>query len=607
MRRCLWVPILGLLLLLGGLWGASRPSAPLSLRSLPDRVDQTLFRWTGEEAWLPQLRGLFQLAANVTRPQPHTADFAPVAHAGVNPFGINTFLEQEVEPWKRERVVQMIAQAGFHWIRQEFPWEDIEIHGKGDFEDRRHEPYRSAWEKYDQIVDLAERYGLEIIARLSNPPAWSRAQGDALGPYAPPDDIADYGDFVYAVVSRYRGRIRYYQLWNEPNIYPEWGNQPVDPVGYTRLLCEGYRRAKEADPQVVILSGALAPTAEMGAMNPWGGNNLNDLLFLEQMYRAGAGDCFDILAVNDYILWSGPTDHRMRPVVLNFSRPRYLREIMVRYGDAHKPIWISEMNSNALPPDHPAYPAYGRVTLEQQARYAPLAYQRIQEEWPWVGVVNFWFFKRPSDAERDQAWYYFRMVEPDFTPMPVYEAMKSYATRPPLVYPGYHQEDHWAIAWSDGWREATDPQAVLGGYRVTEAVGETARFTFRGTGLDLVVGTGPQGGSLAVTVEPAEPDGRVWQRAIALVSAEPRFGVLVPVVSRLPPGRYRVRITANPQSPGQAIVDGLIVRRAPGRTLLPLAVLLLGLGWMARIGLTRWYQEGATDDDEAEHPPRAGA
>ena len=38
----------------------------------------------------------------------------------------------------------MAAQAGFKWLRQEFPWEDIEIHGKGDYEDRRHDPARSA-------------------------------------------------------------------------------------------------------------------------------------------------------------------------------------------------------------------------------------------------------------------------------------------------------------------------------------------------------------------------------------------------------------------------------------------------------------------------------
>ncbi|MBN1579727.1 MAG: hypothetical protein JXA89_03420, partial [Anaerolineae bacterium] len=98
---------------------------------------------TGEEDLLPQIKGLGQVASNLVRPQPRIKDDVPVDLAGaavdltaVNPFGINTFLEQEVEPAKREKSMQMIRDAGFHWIRQEFPWEDIEIHGKGDFEDR---------------------------------------------------------------------------------------------------------------------------------------------------------------------------------------------------------------------------------------------------------------------------------------------------------------------------------------------------------------------------------------------------------------------------------------------------------------------------------------
>ena len=110
----------------------------------PKPLTDVLFHLTGETDALPQVRGMLQLASNWTRPQPVTADLVPVAHTGVNPFGINTFLEQEVEPAKRERQVQLISEAGFGWIRQAFPWEDIEIHGKGDFEDRRWQPYHSA-------------------------------------------------------------------------------------------------------------------------------------------------------------------------------------------------------------------------------------------------------------------------------------------------------------------------------------------------------------------------------------------------------------------------------------------------------------------------------
>ncbi len=388
-------------------------------------ISRTLLNWTGEEDLLPQVRGVFQLASGLTRPQPETRPNVPVSHTDVCPFGVNVFLEQEVEPEKRERTLQMISEAGFKWVRQEFPWEDIEIHGQGDFEDRRHQPYRSAWAKYDNIVELAEKYNVSIIARLSNPPAWSRAAGDEIGAYAPPDDYTDFGDFVHAVVSRYRGRIKYYQIWNEPNIYPEWGEQPVDPEAYTELLKIGYTRAKEADPDCVIISGALASTIELGP------RNLNDFIFLQRMYDAGAGDYFDILAMQGYGLWSGPYDRRMRPRVINFSRPLYIRDIMVRNGDESKPIWISEMNWNAVPADFPVKP-YGYVTEEQQARYVVEAYKRAQAEWPWVGVVNFWFFKRPSDAEKDQAWYYFRMVEPDFTPLPVYDAVKEYANQSPV-------------------------------------------------------------------------------------------------------------------------------------------------------------------------------
>jgi len=532
--------------------------AVLSLLSLSSC--SFFFDYTGEEDLLPQIRGMGQLVADVLRPQPRTAPDAPVAHAGLNPFGVNVFLEQEVEPEKRERAVQMIAEAGFHWLRQEFPWEDIEIHGKDDFEDRRHEPHRSAWEKYDNILDLAEQYGLEVVPRLSNPPAWTRADGDAQGTYAPPDDLADWGDYVYAVVSRYRGRVRYYQLWNEPNIYPEWGERPVDPDGYTQLLCEGYRRAKEADPDAVIVSGALAPTVSLHP-GPGPALGLNEFVFLQRMYDAGAAACFDVLAVNDYMLWSGPTDHRLRPLNVSFSRPIYLREIMVANGDAAKPIWISEMNANAVPnqPGIEGWGAYGQVTLEQQARYAVLAYRRAMEEWPWVGVVNFWFFKRASEAERNQAMYYFRMVEPDFTPLPVYEATRDFtANLTPTLYPGTHQEDHWALEYEGDWEtvrvgESANQrisesasqrigESALRAYRRTTSPGATLHFWFEGASLAL--SPGPTTGEIEVGVDGG---------AVRRVSLE---GRLVQLVRGWRKGRHEVTLTA---VAGEVGVDALVV------------------------------------------------
>ena len=85
---------------------------------------------------------------------------------------------------------------------------------------------RQLFKGHDRIVELAEEYGVNILARLDDPPDWSRADNSVHN--RPPDDFDDYGDFVSAFVGRYKGRITYYQIWNEPNVYPEWGNQPVD-------------------------------------------------------------------------------------------------------------------------------------------------------------------------------------------------------------------------------------------------------------------------------------------------------------------------------------------------------------------------------------------
>ncbi|MGH2538669.1 MAG: hypothetical protein ACRDHL_14870, partial [Candidatus Promineifilaceae bacterium] len=411
------------------------------------------YQLTGEEEPAGQLRGLWQWAFSAVRPQPRLAAEVPLSEASLSPFGMNTFLQLEVLPEVRAETLRLLSAAGFGYIRQEFPWEDIEIHAKGDFRDRR-DPANGpagidAWAKYDNIVALAEQHDITIVARLSNPPAWSRAAGDALGSKAPPDDFEDYGDFVAAVVGRYRGRLTYFQLWNEPNIYDEWGEQPVDPEAFTRLLCTGYRRAKEANPAAVVLAGALAPTIALD------GRNLNDLIFLQRMYRASAGDCFDILSAQGYGLFSGPTDRRLRPLVINYPHLLYIRDLMVAFGDAHKPLWISEMGWNSAPAGLPEI--FGRVTEDQQARYAVEGFRRAQAEWPWASLINYWFLKRPGDGERDQPFYYFRVMEPDFTPLPAWEALAAYAGSPEAAAVAPRP------AWLSAWDSLRPWLALLGG------------------------------------------------------------------------------------------------------------------------------------------------
>lgn len=330
-----------------------------------------------------------------------------LSHTTVYPYGANFFLDREVERWKQERTLEMAREAGIGWIKQQFSWEEIEPRQKGEFD----------WAKYDRIVDLAEQYGMQVIARLDRPPAWTRS--DDQFSTRPPDDLADYGDFVFEFVQRYRGRIRHIQIWNEPNLTAEWGFQRVDAVAYTHLLQVAYARAKEADPTVVLLSGPLAATLEDASMR----GNHNDLVFLEQMYQAGAGGFFDILSTNAFG-FDRPPEDPPDAAVLNFRRVEMQRAIMERYGDDDKPVWINEYGWNSAPDSFPNdVLTWDRVTEAQQADYTVRGIAWARDHWPWLGVVNIWYFRQVGDIPPDRAAFYFAMVDPEFVPRPVYEAV----------------------------------------------------------------------------------------------------------------------------------------------------------------------------------------
>jgi hypothetical protein len=516
----------------------------------------SLIEQTGETDPLQQMAALLR---HPFLPQLNTANDSPVDHAGLNPYGVNTFFEQEVEEWKVRKSMKMLRDAGVHWIRQQMPWADIEPFEKGRYVDKFG---NNTWDKYDRMVALAEEYGLEIVARLDEPPNWSRADNSVHN--SPPDDLKDYGDFVYTFVNRYKGRIKYYQIWNEPNIYPEWGNRPVDAEGYAKLLTVGYVNAKRADPSVVILAAALAPT--LGTPD---GYNQSDLTFLEEMYDAGAQDYFDIMSVMGYGLWTGPGDRRAEPGQVNFSRPQLIREIMVSHDDAVKPIWVAEVGWNALPESYDGPATHGRVSEELQARYTVEAYKRAQAEWPWMGPLFFWHFRMVSDESRSQVVYYFRMVDTDFTPRPVYDAFAKLTTTAAYLTAGLHQEDHWAVSYDGSWSSGSGEEALLGNYRVSADEGSSLDFRFRGTSLDLITKTGSNGGSFTVEVDglprlAVRGDGSDFGTLLFDLSSEvEEWGVEMELVSGLSSGEHSGRLTVF--GDGQVVVDGFRVSNEEDR------------------------------------------
>lgn len=335
-----------------------------------------------------------------------------------SPWGTHTFLHKEVEAWKREQTLTMIKGAGFVWIKQQFPWEEIEQPRKGQFFDVKY--VQGTWDKFDELVRLADMSGLKMIARVDRPPAWARL--DKTRPQGPPDNLNDFGDFLFLLASRYKGRVNHFQVWNEPNLGEEWTGKP-DPVGYTAMLKVAYRRIKEANPHASVLAAPLAMNVELGPIH------LNEMDFLDQMYLAGAKGTFDILSANAYGMDRSPTDPPSRQT-LNFRRVELLRAVMEKHGDGATAVWFNEYGWNASPKDMPREELiWQRVTDRQQADWTVEGVDYARRNWPWAGVFCTWYFRQVGDISPSKSEYYFRLVDPDFTPRPVYHAIKAAAGR----------------------------------------------------------------------------------------------------------------------------------------------------------------------------------
>jgi hypothetical protein len=487
------------------------------------------------------------------------APLRTIPDTDVNPYGANFFLQFEAEPWKVDKTLQMAREAGLGWVKQHFPWEDLELRKNKFWDDRLN---KSTWEKYDRIVETARRHGLEIIARLDRPPPWTRRDNSV--PEAPPDNPDDYGDFVAEVVRHYKGKIRYYQIWNEPNIYPEWGNRPVDPTAYVRLLRVAHQRAKEVDPNVRILSAPLAQTLEQSP------RNLSELDYLEAMYRAGAREFFDIVFANGYG-FDRPPEDPPDPNVLNFQRVVLVREVMVKHGDGHKPVWFNELGWNAAPESFPAEKLlWKRVAEPQQAEWVVQAIEQARARWQWAGVFCIWYFRQAGQIPPERADYYFRMVDVGFTPRPLYNAIKRAAEAIGPAGPGSYQESNPAVSYQGEWSAVVSPEASGGMARVGGTVGDSATIAFRGGELHLVTRKGPDAPTIYVTLDGHEanrlPRDRQGRSYADLYSATAQPRALVTIAENLPTRDHIVRITIGPPNPAarsaQLVLDGFVVQES---------------------------------------------
>lgn len=86
------------------------------------------------------------------------------------------------------------------------------------------------------------------------------------------------------------------EVWNEPNIDREWPAGQISGANYTQMLAAAYQQIKSANSNVVVISGAPAPTGFFGGTCQNAG--CDDNVFLSQMRSAGAASFMDCVGLH---------------------------------------------------------------------------------------------------------------------------------------------------------------------------------------------------------------------------------------------------------------------------------------------------------------------
>ena len=223
------------------------------------------------------------------------------------------------------RDVNLIASLGSPGkvgARVTYYWSDIE-------------PTEGKWQfaVYDDLVKRATDANIPLLGILAYAMkrvavAAADLQGDpwALS-FCPPDNLDQFATFAGMVAARYP-QVRYWEIWNEPNISYYWRPSP-DPARYVELLKRSYAAIKAANPQAVVVLGGLATSTGYGQV-------ISPASFLESVYRDGGKNYLDAVGFHAYNVGSSPDSYLADYV-------NSVHDVMTRYEDGNKQVWVTEI------------------------------------------------------------------------------------------------------------------------------------------------------------------------------------------------------------------------------------------------------------------------
>ncbi|OGV70214.1 MAG: hypothetical protein A3K19_16550 [Lentisphaerae bacterium RIFOXYB12_FULL_65_16] len=217
-----------------------------------------------------------------------------------------------------------LYQSGFKWVRlwdSGDVWAAHEREGKGKFD------FLATEEK----VENFRRAGFEVLAVLAYSPTWASTHPE-IGYYVcggapfPPKDIRDWQDYCREYMTRFKGRIRFFEVWNEPNTGDAANLQSGffrgTTADYVALLKAAFEVSRQVDPEIRIV----------------GCSGTGDFLaWTEAVLAGGGGPYMDVLSFHAYTTPSSPEEANLE------GRLDRLHQIMEQHGVGKLPLWNTEV------------------------------------------------------------------------------------------------------------------------------------------------------------------------------------------------------------------------------------------------------------------------
>ncbi len=206
---------------------------------------------------------------------------------------------QSYWPEEQQRKLHRAWRAGAKWVR---------LHGIkwADLQPLKDTP--PVWDMLDRRLTLLDEYKMGTLLQVGSTPKWaSPSKSERLVPpigvkeyqMHPPENEA-WKRFITDLVSHCKGRVRHYEIWNEPNYWSCFWLSG-SPKDYALLIRSAYQEAKKVDPECKIVAGGL----------------VDAIGFLGEVLKENQGKAwFDIMAFH-YVIRSLSYD-RWRQVLRNF-------------------------------------------------------------------------------------------------------------------------------------------------------------------------------------------------------------------------------------------------------------------------------------------------